>query len=125
MSTTDTTAQADGSPMPDVKSATHADPAAEVTQAMTDFVNDLKAFPAEIETKTQQKQDRPMTQTMTRPALAVSAELDAPHQKAFEDYVRSGDDDALRGLSLEGKGLSTAVNGDGGYLVDPQTSDTP
>nr|WP_254696045.1 phage major capsid protein [Palleronia sp. THAF1] len=100
------------------------DAAAEVTQAMTDFVNDLKSFRSDLETKHQQKQDRPMTQTMTRPALAVSAEIEAPHQKAFEDYIRSGDDDALRGLSLEGKGLSTAVNGDGGYLVDPQTSDT-
>jgi len=38
--------------------------------------------------------------------------------------LRSGDDDALRGLELEGKALSSAVAADGGYLVDPQTSDT-
>ena len=32
-----------------------------------------------------------------RPALATAAEVEAPHQKAFEAYVRSGDDDQLRG----------------------------
>jgi HK97 family phage major capsid protein len=48
----------------------------------------------------------------------------APHQKAFNAYLRNGDDDGLRGLELEGKSLSTAVNSDGGYLVDPQTSAT-
>jgi len=58
-----------------------------------------------------------------RPALARAAETEAPHQKAFEAYVRSGDDDGLRGLQLEGKALSTAVAGDGGYLLDPQTAD--
>ncbi|MDG1168714.1 MAG: phage major capsid protein, partial [Sulfitobacter sp.] len=48
----------------------------------------------------------------------------APHQKAFNAYLRNGDDDGLRGLELEGKSLSTAVNSDGGYLVDPQTNAT-
>ncbi|MEM7732719.1 MAG: phage major capsid protein, partial [Pseudomonadota bacterium] len=61
---------------------------------------------------------------MMRPALATSADTEAPHQKAFDAYLRSGDDDALRGLELEGKALGTAVAGDGGYLVDPQTSET-
>ena len=55
------------------------------------------------------------------PGAAAAAE--APHQKAFAAYVRSGDDDALRGLALEGKALNTAVAGEGGYLVDPQTSE--
>ena len=59
-----------------------------------------------------------------RPALAAAHEGGAPHQKAFEAYLRTGDDDALRGLSLEGKAMSTAVAGDGGYLVDPQTAET-
>jgi len=58
-----------------------------------------------------------------RPVLARSAEAEAPHQKAFNAYLRSGDDDALRGLQLEEKAMSTAVAGDGGYLVDPQTSE--
>ena len=38
--------------------------------------------------------------------------------------LRSGDDDGLRGLELEGKALGTSVAADGGYLVDPQTADT-
>lgn len=59
-----------------------------------------------------------------RPALATAATEDAPHQKAFAAYLRSGDDDALRGLDMEGKALGTTVAADGGYLVDPQTSDT-
>ena len=61
--------------------------------------------------------------TYGRPALSASAESDAPHKKAFDAYLRSGDDDGLRGLVLEGKALNTSVNADGGYLVDPQTAD--
>jgi HK97 family phage major capsid protein len=59
-----------------------------------------------------------------RPALSTAAEPDAPHQKAFESYVRSGDDDGLRHLTLEGKALVTSIASEGGYLVDPQTSET-
>mgnify|MGYP002352584327 CR=1 FL=1 len=58
-----------------------------------------------------------------RPPLAAMTEAGAPHRKAFNAYLRHGDDDGLRGLELEGKAMSTAVNGDGGYLVDPQTSE--
>jgi len=64
------------------------------------------------------------TMMTNRPALAASAHQDAPHQKAFAAYLRSGDDDGLRGLELEGKALGTSVAADGGYLVDPQTADT-
>lgn len=62
-----------------------------------------------------------MTQSR-RPALASAAEEEAPHQKAFGAYLRTGEDDALRGLGLEEKAMSTAVAADGGYLVDPETS---
>ena len=64
------------------------------------------------------------TLTAGRTPLAGATDVVAPHKKAFNAYVRSGDDDGLRGLHLEGKALSTAVNSDGGYLVDPQTADT-
>jgi HK97 family phage major capsid protein len=64
------------------------------------------------------------TMTHGRPALSAHAEVEVPHKKAFGAYLRSGDDDGLRGLVLEGKALSTAVAADGGYLVDPQTADT-
>ncbi len=104
-------------------------PAEELRTAISGFVSEFKDFSTGI-TATLQRQDDRMnkldrkTMMMNRPALAMAAETEAPHQKAFAAYLRSGDDDGLRGLALEGKGLSTVVSGDGGYLVDPQTADT-
>ena len=103
-------------------------PAEDVRRAVTGFVAQFKGFQAEIETKLQQTEERMTmldrkTMTAARTPLAGATDAGAPHQKAFNAYVRSGDDDALRGLELEGKALSAAVNSDGGYLVDPQTSD--
>ena len=66
--------------------------------------------------------DRKMTLPARTP-LAGVVNTSAPHQKAMNAYIRNGDDDGLRGLELESKALSSAVNSDGGYLVDPQTSD--
>ena len=54
-----------------------------------------------------------------RPALATGAEAELPHVKAFSAYVRRGDEEALRSLSIESKGLNTSVDAEGGYLVDP------
>ncbi|WP_299030705.1 phage major capsid protein [uncultured Sulfitobacter sp.] len=103
-------------------------PAEDVRRAVTGFVTQFKGFQADIETKLQQTEERMTmldrkTLTAARTPLAGSTDAGAPHKKAFNAYVRSGDDDGLRGLELEGKALSTAVNSDGGYLVDPQTSD--
>ncbi len=102
-------------------------PAEEVRAAVTGFVTDFKGFQAEIESKLQQTEERMtmLDRKMTLPArtpLGGTTDAGAPHQKAFNMYLRNGDDDGLRGLQLEGKSLSTAVNSDGGYLVDPQTS---
>jgi len=96
--------------------------ASEVKTALAGFISDIN--------DRLEKQEERMTmldrksQVTRRPALSAAASEDAPHQKAFEAYVRSGDDDALRGLALEGKAMSTAVAADGGYLVDPQTAET-
>lgn len=68
------------------------------------------------------KLDRKTSFAGARPALAGAVQTEAPHQKAFAAYVRSGDDDGLRGLDLDGKAMSTAVAADGGYLVDPETA---
>lgn len=99
-------------------------PAEDVRRAVTGFVTQMKGFQAEIETKFQQAEERMnmldrKTLTAGRTPLAGATDVVAPHKKAFNAYVRSGDDDGLRGLHLEGKALSTAVNSDGGYLVDP------
>lgn len=108
--------------------AAELSPAEDVRRAVTGFVTQFKGFQAEIETKLQQTEKRMTmldrkTLTAARTPLAGATDAGAPHKKAFNAYVRSGDDDGLRGLHLEGKALSTAVNSDGGYLVDPQTSD--
>lgn len=102
-------------------------PAEEVRQAVNGFVTEFKGFQTEIETKLQQTEERMtmLDRKMTLPArtpLSAANDTAAPHQVAFQAYLRNGDDDGLRGLELEGKSMSTAVNSDGGYLVDPQTS---
>ncbi len=104
-------------------------PGAEVKSAMTGFLNAFRGFQNEVKQTLQQQEERMTmldrkTMTYARPALSAHAELDVPHKKAFGAYLRTGDDDGLRGLVLEGKAMSTAVNADGGYLVDPQTADT-
>lgn len=101
----------------------------EVKQAMTGFVSEFKGFQDEIQFKLQQTEKRltmldRKSQIAARPHLSAATDELAPHQKAFNAYVRSGDDDGLRGLDLAGKSMSTAVNSDGGFLVDPQTADT-
>jgi HK97 family phage major capsid protein len=102
-------------------------PTALVGTALTGLVRELKEFQGEIRMKLKQQEERltmldRKTTISGRPALSAEIDAGAPHQKAFEAYVRNGDDDALRGLALEAKAMSTAVAGDGGYLVDPQTS---
>ncbi|WP_417259027.1 phage major capsid protein [Celeribacter sp.] len=108
---------------------TGAEPATEVKAALAGFMSDLKDFQSEIKTKLKEQEERLTmldykSQNTGRPALSASYEVDLSHKSAMETYVRNGDDDALRSLTLEGKSMSTAVNGDGGYLVDPQTSAT-
>ncbi|PJF08145.1 phage major capsid protein [Pseudorhodobacter sp. MZDSW-24AT] len=109
--------------------STAPEPGAEVKSAMAGFLNEIKLFQAEVKQSLQHQEERltmlnQKTMTYGRPALSASAEQDAPHQKAFDAYLRSGDDDGLRGLVLEGKALNSAVAADGGYLVDPQTADS-
>ncbi|MGC3936926.1 phage major capsid protein [Roseobacter sp. EG26] len=104
-------------------------PAEDVRQAVTGFVTDFKSFQTDIESKLQQTEERltmldRKTHIPQRTPLGGATDAGAPHQKAFNAYLRSGDDDGLRGLELDAKSLSTAVNSDGGYLVDPQTSDS-
>jgi HK97 family phage major capsid protein len=103
-------------------------PAAEVKTAMTGFLKEFKGFQDEVKSTMKQQEERltmlnAKTMSYGRPALSARADVDAPHKKAFDAYLRSGDDDGLRGLVLEGKAMSTSVAADGGYLVDPQTAD--
>ena len=103
-------------------------PAEELKSAVVDFMSDFKNFTNDVGAKLQNQEERMnkldrKSILAARAPLATSAEMEAPHQKAFAAYLRSGDDDALRGLSLDGKAMSTSVAADGGYLVDPQTAE--
>ena len=75
-------------------------PAAEVKTAMAGFMSDIKTLHDDINSRLQQQEERltmldRKSLTTSRPALAAAADHDAPHQKAFEAYVRTGDDDGL------------------------------
>lgn len=113
----------DGEPMP-----SSVNPAAEAVVEISNFINEVKSFQSDVKASLQHQEERltmlnQKSLAPRRPALSGQMDIEPPHVKAFDAYVRSGDDDALRGLSLEGKAMSTAVSADGGYLVDPQTAD--
>ncbi|TNJ46721.1 phage major capsid protein [Phaeobacter sp. B1627] len=102
--------------------------AQEVKQAVSQFVQHFKGFQDDVARKLKQTEERMTmldrkTQTAARPHLAAAEAEGAPHQKAMQAYLRIGNEDGFRGLELEGKALSSAVNSDGGFLVDPQTAD--
>ncbi|MEM1273874.1 MAG: phage major capsid protein [Pseudomonadota bacterium] len=101
-------------------------PVAEVKTALSGFLSEFTRFQSDMTARLQKQEERIAmlnTKTMTsRPALSAEVDTGAPHKKAMEDYLRSGDDDALRGLDLEAKALNTTVNAEGGFLVDPETS---
>ncbi|TCO70916.1 phage major capsid protein [Rhodovulum euryhalinum] len=116
----------------ETKSGGSQAPAAEVKQALNSFLYDFREFQADVKSRLQQQEERltmldrksQMTASAAgRPALSRAADLDAPHKKAFASYLRNGDDDGLRGLELEGKALGASVAAEGGYLVDPETSE--
>ncbi|NVO27766.1 phage major capsid protein [Donghicola sp. C2-DW-16] len=99
----------------------------EMHSAINDFLGAIEVFKADVNSKFQKQEERltmldRKSHTAKRPALSMGYDIEAPHKKAFDAYLRSGDDEGLRGLDIEAKGMSTAVAADGGYLVDPQTS---
>lgn len=54
-----------------------------------------------------------------RPALGGASAIPSEHKAAFEAYVRSGDDRAIR--ALDTKAMSFGTGSDGGYLVPAET----
>ncbi|WP_340109103.1 phage major capsid protein [Pikeienuella sp. HZG-20] len=98
----------------------------EVKSSLSGFLNDFKSFQTEIKSRMTEQEERIGILTRKsahRPPLSGAAEMVAPHRKAMDTYLRAGDDAQLRALQLDGKSLTTGVLADGGYLVDPQTSD--
>ncbi|MEZ5779863.1 MAG: phage major capsid protein [Paracoccaceae bacterium] len=102
--------------------------AGDVRAALQGFLGEFKSFQDDMTSKLQQQEERltmldRKSHITGRPLLSNAVDHEAPHRKAFAAYLRSGDDDGLRGLALEGKALNTQVNAEGGFLVDPETSD--
>ena len=113
--------------MTEVKAADGGGMAADLKGAMLGFVSELKGFRDDIQKKfTAQEERMNMLDRKTairgRTPLSATAEVEVPHQKAFNAYLRSGDDDGLRGLVIEEKGLTVAS--DGGFLAAPQVAET-
>ncbi|MGS4944230.1 phage major capsid protein [Meridianimarinicoccus sp. RP-17] len=133
MSTPETKARAgigmSAAPAPVQGPGTAPGPVHEMKTALGGLMDDLTAFRTAItdQLKAQEEKltmlDR-KTALAARPALSTGTDTDLTHKHAFGGYLRSGDDDGLRHLPLEAKGMSTAIDADGGFLVDPQTSAT-
>lgn len=113
--------------MTEVKATGGGDMPVDLKEAMMGFVGELKGFRTDIQNKLQAQEERMnmldrKTAIRGRAPLSTTAETEVPHQKAFNAYLRSGDDDGLRGLVIEEKGLTVAS--DGGFLAAPLVADT-
>nr|WP_223252306.1 hypothetical protein [Paracoccus mutanolyticus] len=102
--------------MTEVKAAAGADMPGDLGAEMLGFVSELKAFRSDIQKRLEAQEDRMTmldrkTLSRARAPLSVEADAGAPHQKAFDAYVRHGDDGALRGLPLEGKAMTSTSDG--------------
>ncbi|CUX81540.1 MAG: gene transfer agent major capsid protein [Roseibaca calidilacus] len=104
--------------------------APELKTAWHGFAAEFDAFQADLTRKLSQTEerltmlDRKTALSPARPVLDRTDAADTLHHKAFDAYLRSGNEADLRGLQLEAKGLNTAVAAEGGYLVDPATAAT-
>ncbi len=108
--------------MTEVKAAGGGDMTDDLKEAMMGFVSELKGFREDIQTRLQAQEERMNMLDRKTAIRGRVAETGAPHRKAFNAYLRSGDDDGLRGLVIEEKGLSVAS--DGGFLAAPQVAET-
>ena len=111
--------------MTEVKAAAGADMPGELIDEISGFASELRSFRDDIQKQLKAQGERMNMldrKTILRGRAPLSAEVDAgaPHQKAFDAYIRHGDDDGLRGLVLEGKGMTAAA--DGGFLAAPQVA---
>ncbi|MEM7505514.1 MAG: phage major capsid protein [Pseudomonadota bacterium] len=111
--------------MTDLETHTAATP--EAKTAAKEFLSNFKTFKDDVSkrmtdmTTRIERLDRKSAEAR-RPLLDSAANERQPHQKAINAYIRQGDEDPIKSLGLDTKGLNTAVNAEGGFLVDPQTS---
>lgn len=102
--------------------------AAEAKTAATEFLAGFRTFRDETTKRLAEMGTRidaidRKSVELRRPALSTAAEIKAPHAKALASYLRRGDDEPLRSLAVETKALNTQVEAEGGFLVDPKTSE--
>ncbi|MEM6944544.1 MAG: phage major capsid protein, partial [Pseudomonadota bacterium] len=110
------------------ESATPADMVETKAEAAADaFLESFEAFKADMSGKMSSLDERlgslQTKAAMRRPALSTRAEREAPYQKAFGAFLRHGEEDSLRAMNLEAKGINTQTGSEGGHLVDPRTSE--
>ncbi|AGT07705.1 phage major capsid protein [Paracoccus aminophilus] len=111
--------------MTEVKATAGTDMPGDLAREVLGFVGELKAFRKDIQDQLVKQEERMnmidrKTALRGRAPLSTRAEVEVPHQKAFNAYLRHGDDDGLRGLVIEEKGMTTVS--DGGFLAAPQVS---
>ena len=111
--------------MTEARAADGAGAPADLQSAMLGFVSELRTFRDGIQNRMKTQEDRMSmfdrkTALRGRSPLAIEANAEAPHQKAFAAYVRSGEEDGLRGLAIEQKAISVA---DGGFLMPNQVAE--
>ena len=112
--------------MSEVKTGAGAAPG-ELKGALLGFVEELKSYRQDIQKKLDAQDDRMSmferkTAFRARSPLSTEAAPEVPHQKAFNAYLRNGDDAGLRGLAIEEKGMTSAS--DGGFLAAPVVAQT-
>lgn len=109
-------------------SETDVSVAAEAKSAASEFLASFRSFRDDMGKKVSEMGSRidaldRKGAELRRPVLATGAEDRPPHSKAISAYVRRGEDDGLRTLEVESKGMNTQVAAEGGFLVDPKTAE--
>ena len=112
--------------MTEVKTGAQAAPG-ELKGALLGFVEELKNYRQDIQKKLDAQDERMSmferkTAFRARSPLSTEAAPEVPHQKAFNAYLRNGDDAGMRGLAIEEKAMSAAT--DGSFLAAPQMAET-
>lgn len=99
---------------------------AEAKSAAAEFLRGFNGFKDDVTKRMEEVSARidrlDRKGAVARPRLEGAAIDRLPHQKAFNAYIRRGDEDQMKALGVERKGLAS-VNAEGGYLVDPKTSE--
>lgn len=108
--------------MSDVRTGAAGAPG-ELKAALLGFVDELKGFRQDIQKKLDAQDDRMSmferkTARIQRSPLSTGAEMAAPQQKAFNAYLRRGDESGLRGLSVEEKAMNSSDHA--GVLAAPE-----